>query len=211
MIYSKLLSRQGLNHGFTTKKEKASQPDSLVLAQQIHGDKIRLVDVRQRGKRIKGVDGLITKTRGLKIGVRTADCVPLLFYEPVKKIAGAIHAGWRGTQSQISAKMIKKIKKMGGLPEKVFVVMGPHICSACYTVPPSRAKQFSHTVVWQKEGRFHLDLARGNFEQLVEAGVRKENIEVLPYCTACQSNLFFSFRKNKGKEDGEMLAVIGLR
>lgn len=211
MIYSESLTKYPeIFHGFTTRDGSEQEFESLVLPRQVHGNKISQVTRKDLGKKINGVDGLVTKVHGIKLGVRTADCLPILFYEPVKKIIGVAHAGWRGALGQIAQKMIIKIKALGGVPQNIAVVMGPHICGSCYTIPEARARLFTGEAIWQRDGEFHLDLALFNLKQLLSSGANKKNIEILPYCTSCQNNLFFSFRKNRGKDYGEMLAVIGL-
>ena len=211
MIYAKLLSKYGgVFHGFATRDESDQGIKDLVLAEQIHRDKISDVDGDDLGKKIKSVDGLVTKISRVNIGVRTADCLPILFYEPKAKIVAAVHAGWKGTLLKISPKMIKKIESLGGKAKNIIAAIGPHICGSCYTIPKARVKLFAEKAIRQKDGEFHLDLALFNFKQLVSSGVNKKNIEILPYCTVCQNNLFFSFRKDKGKDYGEMLAMIGL-
>lgn len=236
MIHAKkLLKFNEIVHGFTTRKEgdfslfslgqdKQSfssnnavallveklclfcQQD-LVLANQVHKDNIEVVGIKDKGAIIAKTDGLITKDKGVILGIRTADCCPIIFYEPVAKILGAVHAGWKGTSLEIAGKMIRKIGEMGGMREKIICVIGPHICKKCYDIPKERHNFFE--AKYLKDG--YLDLTTVNLDQLLKEGIRKENIEILPYCTYHQNEQFFSYRKNQKSEDyGEMLAYIGL-
>ncbi len=213
----KLLKFSDIVHGFGTRDEKWSEKD-LVLSKQIHGSKIALVGKNDIGKMREGADGLITKESKVKIAVKTADCVPILFYEPVKKIVGVVHAGWRGTLDLIAEKMVQKIENLGGEAKNLVVAIGPHIGLCCYDIDKERAKTFEEKfgtdpkMISFLDDRPHLDLADVNFLTLLKAGVKKENLDVPPSCTSCQKDLFFSFRRSKkeGDEFGEMLSFIEL-
>lgn len=232
MLHSKKLSRfKNLIHGFTTKEEgdykkarKASrnsqqicqticEAKDLVLPEQVHGDRIAIVDKENKEKVVKGADGLITKEKDIILGVTTADCLPLLFYEPKKKIIANVHAGWRGTFKRVCQKAAEKIKDLGGDLSEVLVAVGPHIKKCCYDVDKRRKlmfrKKFGKEVVVRKNDKFFLDLTKANFSQLLETGVKEKNIEILPFCTYCHHQRFFSYRKNKGN-NGEMLSFISM-
>ena len=230
MIYSKKLSQfKNLIHGFTTKKEgdfrklEITQRQTivrlcvnsadLVIAEQIHEGKIAVVGEKDKRKTIKKVDGLVTQEKGIVLGIRTADCLPILFYEPEQEIIGAIHAGWKGSFKKISGEVIEKIKSLGGKSAKIIVAIGPHIKSCCYDITKKRAdkfqEKFTHEVVIKRNHKLFLDLTKVNFSQLLENSIREENIDFLPFCTHCNSDLFFSFRKNK-KNYGEMLCFISM-
>lgn len=181
----------------------------LVLMKQKHSNKIKIVKSASLKNGITvfdGFDSLITSVKGVALGIRTADCCPILFYEPGAKIIAAVHAGWKGSLLGISGKMVGEIGKMGGIREKITCVIGPHICSKCYGIPKERQKLFEARDV--KGGS--LDLTTVNLDQLLKEGVRKENIEIMPDCTFHQNERFFSYRKNQKSENyGEMLAYIG--
>ena len=190
--------------------------ENLVLAQQIHGNKIKVVNYNDRGKIIPAVDGLLTRDCQLVLGIRSADCLPILFFEPEAKIIGAAHAGWRGILARLPQKMIDQIIKMGGLPENVLVAIGPHICGKCYSVEKNRVQQFlaefGSLEGMVKDGgeKNWLDLEVPTINQLVHSGVRRGNIFSAGVCTACQNKDFFSYRKDRKKTYGEMLSVISL-
>jgi len=235
MVYSKKLSQfKDLVHGFTTKEEgdfrrlrglaktdrkKISPMDTitrigdiekLVLPEQVHGNKIAIADKR---KVIEKIDGLITEEKEIVLGVTTADCLPILFYEPKEKIIAVVHAGWKGSLKKISQKAIQKIISLGGNPAKTIAAIGPHIKNCCYHIDEKRMlmfkKEFGEEVIIRKGNKFFLDLIKVNLIQLLKSGIKEENIEVLPFCTHCNSNLFFSFRKDK-ENYGEMLSFIGM-
>ncbi|MFH0863637.1 MAG: peptidoglycan editing factor PgeF [Candidatus Gottesmanbacteria bacterium] len=227
MLYSKKLHQfKELTHGFTTRQDgdaqawianNSSKMKSFILPEQIHGDKISFVDESHTNKISSGVDGLLTSSTGIIIGVRTADCVPLLFYEPTQKIIGVVHAGWRGTLLRISQKMIKKIQDLKGQADNLIVTIGPHIGMCCYNVEKDRANLFKKEFIKNNEivtyfhNSYHLDLGLTNYFQLIESGVKKDNIETLDFCTHCYQNHFYSYRRSQKDKSpfGEMLSFIG--
>ncbi len=190
---------------------------NLVMMEQVHGSKIRMVGKSDKGKVIRGVDGLITDKKGLYLGVNTADCLPLFFYDPKRKLFGLAHAGWKGILLRVAQKMVKEMKKRGSNPEKIIVAIGPHIGSCCYRVSNDLAKKYkkkfgnlAKMFYRDKEG-VHLDLAIPIIVQLIKEGVDNDKIEVARNCTCCQKRDFFSYRREgKKKTFGEMLGVIGL-
>lgn len=188
---------------------------NLVMMKQIHGSKIKVVTRKDGGKVIKNVDGLVTQTKKIFLGVNTADCLPISFCDPQKKIVGIAHAGWRGILLRIVPKVVKSMKKLGADPGKMIVCIGPHIGSCCYLVGNDLVKKFQKEfgdlpkMVYQDKNGTYLDLTTAVTIQLIELGIKKENIEVSPDCTSCQNGQFFSFRKDNRKTYGEMLGVIG--
>ena len=210
ILSQKLAKYKEIKHGFTTKDDSTSLKlrgaRNLVLANQVHKDNIETVGIQDKNGLIVKTDGLITKDRGIVLGIRTADCVPILFYEPEAKIVAGIHAGWRGSVLGIAGKMIRQICQIGGISQNIICAIGPHICEKCYEVPKEREKLF------QKKYTQHgfLDLTAINIDQVLKEGVKDENIEVLPYCTFHQNELFYSYRKS-GKECGQNISFLGLR
>ncbi len=187
----------------------------LVMMEQVHGNQIEIVGNGDQGKVIKGVDGLITSQKGIFLGVNTADCLPLFFYDRQKKIIGIAHAGWEGILSRIGQKMVGEMKERGADPQKIIVGIGPHIGSCCYLVGDDLVKKFRKEfgnlakMISQDKKGIHLDLLKPTLVQLIKSGIRRENIEVPLICTACQNNDFFSYRQDNQKTYGEMLGVIG--
>lgn len=190
---------------------------NLVLAKQIHGNKIVKVDKKDGGRIIEASDGLITKSPGIFLGIRTADCLPIIFYEPQAKIAGAVHSGWRGTLKNIAAGMVETIRKEGGDIANLLVYIGPHIKVCCYDLPWGRIQLFQkkfgerRPIFKEVKKKIYFDLTYANFYQLLKNGVKLENIEVSDFCTSCRNDLFFSYRKDEKKEHGEMLTVMGMK
>ena len=216
-----------LVHGFSTrafgdcrKKENYQKfletlrvkVENLVLAQQVHGNKIKVVKYLDRGKTIPGVDGLLTKDWHVGLGIRSADCLPILFWESQAKIIGVAHAGWRGVLKRLPQKMIDQIIKMGGLPENILTAIGPHICGKCYSVDKERIESFL-AEFGKLEGMVRenfLDLEIPTVNQLFHSGVNPKKILSAKMCTSCHNKDFFSFRKNNENDYGEILSIISL-
>lgn len=238
MIYSRKLSQfKELIHGFTTKIEGdfsvkkfgqkmarakfCPEEERMVLLEQVHSNKVKLVtDLQSEDKitKFSGFDGLITQKKDITIGVRTADCVPILYYEPVIKIIGAVHAGWQGTLLRIAQKMVQEINKLGGNSNNIVAAIGPHIGLCCYNISSERAKLFKREFGEDARGVSdfydgpHLDLGFINILQLKEVGILNDNIDAPIYCTSCNRERFFSYRRSnkEGDKFGEMLAMIGM-
>ncbi len=184
-----------------------------VSMQQIHGFNVNEVSQTHGGIVINNIDSLITQTPHLYLGVRTADCVPLFFYDPVAKIAGVAHAGWRGTAGRIAQTVINEFKKKGSLHKNIYAAIGPHIGACCYNVPQDRARLFldifqDDRVAFLSQGKWFVDLGMANKLQLLQSDVIIDHIDGPITCTSCQNNLYFSFRK-EGSTYSEMLGFIG--
>lgn len=185
-------------------------------------------------------DGLITDTPGVLLGVKVADCYPVLVADRRKKAVGVFHAGWRGTQQRIVEKGIGEMRRQfGSQPEDLIAVIGPGIGACCYEigdeVESAFESQFAYSRElfedvfdsWSLKTKYpmlflnqrapghgepalsrHLDLVKANWCQLLDAGLPEENISTMEMCTACRTDMFFSYRKEQ--VTGRMLAVIGI-
>jgi len=192
------------------KKLKINQ-FPLVQAHQVHQDNIALVS-GPTPLIIDRADGLITREKNLTIGVRSADCLPIIYYEPKKKIIAIVHAGWRGILANLPQKMVKAIASLGGEISKIIVGIGPHIGLCCYSVGAIIANQFAQkftnpNLIARRDGRLFLNLASACQEQLENSGIKKNNLEISNICTGCQSQNWWSYRQ-KDKIRGNMLTVI---
>lgn len=189
---------------------------NFVAMEQIHGTYVAKVKKRDSGRVLSEIDGLITDGPQLYLGVNAADCVPLFFYDPVRKLIGIIHAGWKGTLGNIAAHTIKKLQGLKSNPLDIRVAIGPYIGGCCYMVSQDRAKLFlqlfsDEKTVFQSEDNWHIDLGRANKNQLIKCGLLEEHIDSFITCTSCQNDLFFSYRKDSKWTFGEMLGVIGIK
>lgn len=188
-------------HGFGTRNP-TSTLDSVSSLKQIHSNLVLLAD---RPGVLGEADALITNLPGLAISIRTADCYPILLADARNRAIAAIHAGWRGTASQIVVKALERMQQeFGTQAGDVSAAIGPGIGVCCYEVGDEVARQFGHT------GQTHLNLCSENRKQLEAAGVPHQNIEASDVCTFCDAERFFSYRREKEKA-GRMTSYIMLR
>ncbi len=189
----------------------------LVLMDQIHSGNVAKINKNYGGAIVSKVDGLITQDIEVYLGVNSADCVPIFYYDPVAKIIAIAHAGWRGPLAGIAKNIISYYKEFGSKIENIYVALGPHIGGCCYQVPYDRIKAFvdsygsNEKAFFQSNDGWHLDLGFVNKQQLLSAGMLETNIDAPITCTSCQNNTYFSYRKDSKETFGEMLVVIGLR
>jgi len=186
---------------------------NLFSIRQVHGS--RVVVAEDEGKRAPleiEADAAITATAGVAVGVLTADCLPVLLYDPARRVAGAAHAGWKGTEQEISAKTVEAMKnRFGSRPEDIRAALGPCIGPCCYEIGGEVAERFSGAKALRVEGgRTTLDMAVANAGQLIAAGLKRESITMPGACTACGNRDFFSYRKDKGVT-GRQLSFIMMK
>jgi len=190
---------------------------SLVCAEQVHGNNVRYVNETDEGSgvladdnSIPNTDGFITDVRNLPLAIFTADCFSIFLYDPFRPAIGLIHAGWRSSKSSIVTSAIQLMQdKFKTEPGQLSVGFGPGIRDCCYEVSGEFRDSFSCGLV-ERAGSLYLDLAQANKKQLMDSGVKEENISDARFCTSCANGEFFSFRK-EGKGTGRMLSVIMLQ
>jgi len=192
-----------------------TDPD-FVTAQQIHGNRIAVLNRNNKEKEIKGVDGLVTKERNLFLLVFVADCLPILAFDPDKKIVGIAHAGWRGTLGKIAVNLITTLTRLGSNAEDILVGFGPAIEFCHYEVGADVAAKFNRaglgkSVLRSISGKIYLDLKQANVEQLTNVGISKGNIDITPKACTYESADFYSYRQEKPNLSGEIACLIGLR
>jgi YfiH family protein len=192
---STLLSKlPWLRHGFGSRHSEGWLGDYTNL-KQIHSD-IAVVADGRRGAITQG-DALIVSEPGNAIGVRTADCLPILVVDPVHRVAAIVHAGWRGTVANIVGKTIARMEsEFGSKPADLLVSIGPGIGLCCFEVGPEVSAQFENIFPEQADLR-RIDLAEANRRHLEAAGVSAPNTEISGLCTMCGADEFHSFRRDK--------------
>lgn len=171
----------------------------IITPTQTHSDHIEIVDERTD---YPDTDGLILTEQNTLIYLRFADCTPLIFYDPIHKIGAISHAGWRGTAAKIGVKTVKKMMaEFGTKPSDVVAVIGPAIGRCCYEVSEEVKEKLLATVSEQDNLSLNrnVDLKRTNARQLEEIGIVK--IDICPYCTSCNNDLFYSYRKENGTQE----------
>lgn len=204
-----------LEHGFGTRLSAGwPEMDRLVTPRQIHSDRVLVVPqdaVTGAGARCGEGDALISQQKHALIGIRTADCLPILLVDAGGRYLGAIHAGWRGTVSEISAAAVEAMTRaFASKPQDIWAAIGPGIGFCCFEVGPEVAARFQQVFPERVDlhHRTHIDLAEANRRQLESAGVPAGQIEVSGLCTVCRGDEFHSFRRDKEKA-GRMLSAIG--
>jgi len=192
--------------------------NSLVVANQVHGDNIEIIESDQAGSgaygtndAISSTDALITASNAVSICVMTADCVPVMIFDPKTPSIGIAHAGWKGAVLRIVQKTVLKMKSVFGTqPSDCIVMLGPSIMPCCYEVNDDIIAKFDDEfgISTCTDGK-RLDLHRAVKIQLIEAGIKSENISSDQTCTACNLNLFYSHRAENGIT-GRMMSLIKL-
>lgn len=193
-------------HGFGTRH---ANPAADVTLHQVHSD--RVVNAQSLRDRESEGDALITDEIKLSIGVRSADCVPILMLDLKKRGVAAVHAGWRGSAAEIGKRTLEEMQRVFGTdPADVYAAMGPCIRSCCYEVGEEVAAKFSKLFPeWGEEDRAkrNIDLPEANRRVLIAAGVPAGQIFDSCLCTTCQSADFFSYRREPANE-GRMVSSI---
>lgn len=202
-----------------------AEMDAFVCSDQTHTTNVRLVTEKDRGKGVtrqrdySDVDGLVTDVPGLILSTFYADCVPLLFFDPIHRAIGCSHSGWRGTAGEMGRVTVEAMEKyFGSRPEDILAAVGPSICRDCYEVGEEVAEEFenlfsgeSGEVLTEKgNGKYLLDLWKANEKVLLSAGIRREHLSVTDICTCCNPEYLFSHRASRGKR-GNIGAFIMLK
>lgn len=203
-------SEKGVDAFFTTREGNpitADYAERIIRPEQVHGENIEIVDEREA---YPETDGLILTGLNMALCLRFADCTPLIFYDTCSHIGAISHAGWRGTVMRIGVKTVAKmIMNFGTKPENIIALVGPAISMCCYEVSEEVRDALLNTVK-NTEGLYknrNVDLKKINARQLEEIGVDK--VDICPYCTSCNNDLFYSYRKENGT-DKRHFAVLKL-
>jgi len=210
---------------------------ALLPLRQIHSDLIELFTAP--AARTPHGDASLTSRPGLLLAIQTADCVPLLVVDPKRRAVAAVHAGWRGTLARIAEKTVGRMQlHFGSKPRDLLAALGPSIGPCCYEVAAEFVTQFSsqfadgasyfdsartgeepNPLEWLSQmppghrpppKTVHLDLRKANRSQLLAAGLAERNLFISDLCTACHTDLFFSYRK-EGPRSGRLMALVGIR
>ncbi|GAB4310866.1 MAG: hypothetical protein Kow0059_00530 [Candidatus Sumerlaeia bacterium] len=228
-----------LVHGVTTRRFcqfSASMDDTLlelinyfglnnvtvVVPQQKHTNKVRVVSdltLRRINRQqmfvdIPGVDALVTPLTDTLLTIRTADCVPVQMVDPLERIIGLVHAGWKGTLGRIVQKAIREFIRLGARESNLYLFLGPSVCAEHYTVGEQRIALFRRHFPDCHErfitGR-RLDLIQCNRLQAMEMGIPPANIRQSDLCTVHHNELFYSFRANDCRPTGDNISFLMIR
>lgn len=200
--------------------------ENMVFSQQTHTTNVRVVTEEDRGMGFtrplayRDVDGLVTNVPGICLVTFYADCVPLYFLDPVKRVIGLSHSGWRGTVGKIGKKTVERMREEYGCrPEDILAAVGPSVCMDCYEVSEEVILRFQENfeetyrkdLYYRKEnGKYQLNLWKANEIIFAEAGILPEHMAVTNLCTHCNSDLLYSHR-TMGNERGNLAAFLALK
>ena len=197
--------------------ERLGIPDSrLIVPRQVHGVHIEEVTEQNRGEAFEDTDALITRLEGVCIGISTADCVPLLFYDSGTGAIAAAHAGWRGTVARIGVRTLMAMKEAYGTKaEDISCVIGPSIGPEAFEVGEEVYEAFADagfpmdSIAYRhaETRKWHIDLWRANAWQLQQAGIPEKAVHVCGLCTYTHYSRFFSARR-LGINSGRMFTGI---
>ncbi len=172
-----------------------AQAIELLTVSQVHG--VEVVE----DQALVNADAVMTARPHVAVGVRTADCLPVLLEDPKTGRVAAVHAGWRGVIGGIAPKTVRLLAERGADPGRLRVALGPAIQKCCFEVdgdlPERFVAAFGRAVLVSGFAKPHLDLAQAVRQSLEQAGVAPANIDVLPHCTHCDAR-FFSHRRDCG-------------
>ncbi len=209
-------------------REVGFESERVVSLPQIHSDKIFTVTGENCGQGyftregIESGDGYVTKERGVVIGIKTADCTPILFEAEIDGeivAVGAVHAGWRGTVADIAGKCVERlVSEFGAERKSIRAAIGPCIHKCCYEVSEDLyfevanglSEEMARRFVLPSEkvaGKYYCDLVGINRELMISHGLLAENVDVIEECTCCNTEKYFSHRYSNGHR-GTMLNVI---
>ena len=225
--YARDTSREAVDENFRRAAGVfGTTSDAFVCSDQTHTTNIRRVEKEDAGKGVtkekdyRDVDGLITNVPGLILGTFYADCVPLLFVDPVHHAIGCSHSGWRGTVGEMGKKTVEAMREAyGSCPEDIFAAIGPSICQDCYEVSEDVILEFQKAFeekYWEKlfykkkNGKYQLDLWEANHIIFLKAGIKEEHISMPGICTCCNPEFLFSHRASHGRR-GNLAAFLGIR
>ncbi len=188
--------------------------DRLIIPRQIHSGNVTVIttELKNKGlnkldKYLETTDAIITNVPQLCLSVLVADCVPMLFFDPKKRVIGVAHAGWKGTVNMIAKNTIYTMQEtFSSLPKDILVGIGPSIGPDCYEVGSEVIDKFKRVFNDYNDyikkdysgGKGFLNLWEANKRQLLKTGVLKKNIEISYVCNHCHSNIFFSYRAKDG-------------
>lgn len=185
-------------------------PNGLVMVGQAHGSAVLVVKKPDSALLDAPADGLVTAASGVVLGIRTADCAPVFFHDPVKKVIGIAHGGWRGVKDGIISRMLNILEREFGTRFcDLKVAVGPSLRKCCYEVGKEFLGCFPGFYHAANAAKGRLDLVGVIRDRLVKRGVPEAAIYDTGLCTVCENNRFFSYRAEKLTQE-RILNVISL-
>ena len=220
-----VLRQRFVTEGFTLKTGNYDKDvkevfgmGKLFTVKQVHGDKVLKITKKHMKKmRKEKADALITNEPGIPVAVRVADCVANILIDPQKKAVAAVHSGWRGVENKLVIKALDAMKKAYKTkPSGLLAVMSASIMPCCYEVGEEVYDRMKKDKVFKdvftvKNGKIYMDMKKGNYNMLIKAGVKKENIFINDTCTKCgPEDKFYSYRR-EGKKAGRHVGFVMIK
>jgi YfiH family protein len=199
------------------KRLRREVPDLKLVARlnQVHGNVVHAATRDTAALRPPG-DGIVTAEPGVMLGIFSADCVPILMVDAKRKVAGALHAGWRGVISNIANAGVHAMAQLGAHASNIRAAMGPSIGQCCFEVDAELGERFGIEIVGARShtraghpGKAFIDLRAIVRDQLERAGLAPANIASVGPCTRCTSDRFFSRRAAAGQTTGLQMSFVG--
>ena len=199
------------------KRIRREVPELEIVARlnQVHGNVVHAATRDTAALRPPG-DGIVTAEPGVMLGIFTADCVPILMVDSKRKVAGALHAGWRGVIADIAGAGVRAMAQLGAHASDIRAAMGPSIGRCCFEVDAELGDRFGNEIVGASNhtraghpGKAFIDLRAVIRDQLERAGLAPANIASVGPCTRCTSDRFFSRRAAGGKTTGLQMSFVG--
>lgn len=198
-------------------------PENMICCEQVHGNLVAVVGKEEQGRgaldyhtSLPGYDAMVCNTPGIMLTTFYADCIPIYLFDPWQRVVAIAHSGWKGTMGRIAVQTLRVMQKEYGCsPENIEVFIGPGIGVCCFQIGEELVKQVKEEfsgfngILKYESNEYAWDLQLTNRFMLQEDGIKSENIIDCQLCTACNPEIFFSYRREQGKT-GRMAAVIGL-
>ena len=186
------------------------EPSALFVPEQTHSSHVEIIDSlsQSEGDDMQGLDALVTQEPGKALAARTADCLPVFFFDPKVRVIAVAHGGWRGLVAGILENTVANMINLGAKPPRIKVQFGPHIAVESYEVGDDILSNFCPDEVTERDGRRFVDLSKVALNRLAQVGVLPENISLCDIDTFTNPDCF-SARK-EGIDTGRMYSVIML-
>lgn len=195
--------------------EKKIPVSSVHFMKQVHGNDFDEIDHETQNLVSQNVDALITQDAGVFVGVKSADCLPVMLFDPRHKTVAAVHAGWRGTEKQIVKRVLNRFFELGSKPEDIHAILCPAIGKCCYNVTESRdgrieafEKLFGSSGISERNGKKFLDIRGANKKMLQDLKIPQGQIVDINECTSCGVMHLPSYYKDKTEQ--RFISIIGM-
>ena len=194
-------------------------PDEAAVTKQVHGADVRVVTKADRhpvGAEVPyTADGIVTGEKGLPLFCFTADCTPVLLYDPDAAVAAAVHCGWRSSVADILGSAIGKMRLLGASPERIRAALGPSIGGCCFETDADVPDAVDAWIgpgqdAWRKrdDGKYLVDLRKANAIRLLSLGLLLERIDISEECTMCSHDKYWSHRYTRGKRGVQCACIV---